>query len=62
LLLLRSVVIAFSGFVDLEQIAATQTMPLINLAILDLDGKDGLIGRGFYQPEQADFLAAFCTQ
>lgn len=56
------VIDASSGFVDLEQIAKTQAMPMINLAILDLDGTDGLIGRGFYQPEKAAFLAAFCAQ
>ncbi len=39
-----------SGIVDPERVMRHGLAPLINLAILDSDGRRGLIGRGFYRP------------
>jgi hypothetical protein len=39
-----------SGVVDSERVMRWGLAPLINLAILDRDGSQGLIGRGFYRP------------
>jgi len=47
-----------SGLVDLLRIAASGTLPQVNLAILDRDGVHGLLGRGFSLPAAALFLAA----
>jgi hypothetical protein len=39
-----------TGLVDPERIVRGAVAPLINLAILDRGGTEGLIGRGFYCP------------
>jgi hypothetical protein len=39
-----------SGIVDPARVMRHGLAPLINLAILDSDGRQGLIGRGFYRP------------
>jgi len=44
----QAVVQVQSGLVDASQVRATGQVPWVNLAILDRDGKHGLIGRGAY--------------
>jgi len=51
----KAVVDAGSGCVDLPRVLASGTVPQVNLAILDLDGACGLLGRGFSLPDRALF-------
>ena len=44
-----------NGIVDPGRIVRAALSPLINLAILDREGRAGLIGRGFYSPPVALF-------
>ena len=43
------------GIVDIDSILASGCVPSIHLAILDADGRMGLVGRGFYRPPMALF-------
>jgi len=43
------------GIVDAARVAGTGLAPIINLALLDRDGRDGLVGRGFYEAPPALF-------
>jgi hypothetical protein len=43
------------GTVDIDCILASGCVPSIHLAMLDAEGKLGLLGRGFYQPPMAVF-------
>lgn len=51
----KAVVEAGSGCVDIVRVVASGTVPQVNLAILDLDGACGLLGRGFSVPDRALF-------
>ena len=44
-----------SGLIDPQRIAKYAAAPLVNLAILDRDGRRGLLGRGFYAVDAALF-------
>jgi hypothetical protein len=46
----RILIDPLSGIVDPGRILRAATSPLINLAIIDRQGRAGLIGRGFYSP------------
>jgi hypothetical protein len=46
----RELIDPMSGIVDPDRIVSEAFAPLINLAILDRSGCEGLIGRGFYRP------------
>lgn len=50
-----------TGTVDIARAAASGVAPLVDLAILDLQGTHGLIGRGVYQPDMALFVEALGT-
>lgn len=43
------------GTVDIDRIRASGCAPFIHLAMLDAEGKLGLLGRGFYRPPTAVF-------
>lgn len=47
-----------TGTVDIARVAARGVPPLVDLAILDLQGTHGLIGRGVYRPDEALFVEA----
>ena len=47
-----------TGRVDIARVAASGVPPLVDLAILDLQGTHGLIGRGVYKPDMALFVEA----
>lgn len=51
----HAVVDPVSGLVEPLRIATRGQLPIVNLAILDLAGEAGLIGRGFYSPDAALF-------
>lgn len=53
----RAVVDPASGLVDPGRIATSGTEPQVNLAIVDRDGIQGLLGRGFSLPTPALFVA-----
>jgi hypothetical protein len=46
----HSLIVPHSGIVDPERIVCSAVAPIINLAVLDHEGKAGLIGRGCYCP------------
>ncbi|MGA2563449.1 MAG: DUF1116 domain-containing protein [Steroidobacteraceae bacterium] len=48
---------AHSGIVDPERIVRSAVAPIINLAVLDHEGKAGLIGRGCYCPPVSLFAS-----
>jgi Protein of unknown function (DUF1116) len=54
----RSVIDPRTGLVDVSRIPAGAQGPCVNLAILDRQGRDGLIGRGVYIPAMTLFEAA----
>ncbi len=54
----QAVVDPQSGLVDPARVAAGDLVPQVNLAILDRDGAQGLLGRGFMLPEPALFRLA----
>lgn len=56
-----AVVDPVTGTVDVARAAASGVSPLVDLAILDLQGARGLIGRGVYQPEMALFAESSGT-
>jgi hypothetical protein len=47
-----------SGLVAPARVLSSGKTPLVNLAILDLDGAQGLIGRGFFIPDNEAFRSA----
>jgi hypothetical protein len=57
---------ATDGIVDPARVVATGRGPLIDLAMLDRDGREGLVGRGFYEVPAALFAtppaAAACGE
>lgn len=53
-----AVVDPVTGRVDIARVAASGVPPLVDLAILDLQGTHGLIGRGVYRPDVALFVEA----